>query len=115
MSDSATVYMVQLDESMFVPLRNAILAVCRKYVEEYEQRGVRTSYVQHMAFTIGKAAKLSDLHDAGEGTLVCVNGIWFTRSSRYALERADDEQADIINEALHSINATMVYVTEICY
>ena len=114
MSDSATVYMVELNESMFVPLRNAILLACERYVKEYKFNDADVSLIREMQKSVEGTTKLSDLHNAGEGTLVLVRGVWFVRSSRYANCHACDVRADIINGAVDSI-ATMVYVTEICY
>jgi len=115
MGDYASVYMVQLEDAMFMPLRNAILLACKEYVGDHTVNNVDVAYVQKMAASTEKAAKLSDLHNAGEGTLVCVNGIWFVRSSRYACCSSDDVWADIINCALDSIDAKKDEVIEIYY
>lgn len=115
MGDKAHVYMVQLNEGMFMPLRNAILLACEEYVGDNTVNNVDVVYVQKMAASIEKTTKLSDLHNAGEGTLVCVNGIWFVRSSRYACCSSDDVWADIINCALDLIDARKDEVIEIYY
>ena len=120
MGDYASVYMLpKLDAKQFHSLRKALLMAAEEVLEEYKDNkdvyDFEVDEVNRLVDVANSARSLDPLDGIGGGTLVRVNNIWFTRSSRAACCDDVDLSAIVVKRALRLCDIERVLITKIQY
>lgn len=120
MGDYASVYMLpDMPGKQFHSFRKALLMAAEEVLEEYKgQSGVYdfdVDEVNRLAEIATWAENLDSLNGIGGGTLVLVNNMWFTRSSRAACCDHIDLSAIVVKRALRLCDIERVLITKIQY
>jgi len=120
MGDYASVYMLpDLNDKQFHSFRKALLMAAEEVLEEYKDNkdvyDFEVDEVNRLVDVANSARSLDPLNGIGGGTLVRVNNIWFTRSSRYASCNSCDLSAEVVKRALQLCDIERVLITNISY